>query len=381
MNRVHKVTAVVLMNTVCFGPLAYGGEVVPNQDTFVPFSLPEIVSGMRGGIVGRFPDMPPSEAIGSGAWDAGEDALFTVDYGNQKMRIFHTQDSSFYSSSDNVAFIFMPENLIMDGDTIVGLNTEAWYDSISSHSLVVAYKSVAMDSYDQDSPPSDVITSTRAVWFQAPSGLWVAATKSRYTLLVNSGTGMEIDIVYTELIPNYYLQTERDAEVVARMVLGDFEFCVEEFGTQKSISECTPFVFVPQDMGPSLIDVDPPLHFDPTDAQAEDCSGDLNRDLIIPKSTRSGAISDCKATHSLEVGGVIGLAVACCVGGNTVCPPHGCAIAGFACGASALAGISGQLYYCVQAARNRYIGDALPAYLSYQDCCIRNGCDAMPFGQ
>ncbi len=222
-----------------------GGGVEPNVDTFEPFTLIEIMSGLEYGVVGEYPFMPPSEAIGSDTWEWGEDALFTIDYGNNKMRIFHAQNLSSNTSAQNFVDNFQPEYVFMDGNTIVGLNMEPWLESISTESLVVRYESVAMDSFDQGPTPDDLITSTRAVWFQSPNGLWVAATKSRYTIHLNLDFGADIDVVITELNPNYYLQTERDAEVIARIVLGDFEFCIGEPGTQKVITPCTLFSSVP----------------------------------------------------------------------------------------------------------------------------------------
>ncbi len=359
--------------------LLRGGGVEPNVDTFEPFTLPEIMSGLRYGVVGRFPDMPPSEAIGTGTWDWEEDALFTIDQGDGRMRIFHIQNSTFNATPNSVFSLLDPENLIMDGDTIVGLNMEAWYDSISSNWLDVRYESVPMVSVDQAPRPDDFFTSTKAVWFQAPSGLWVAGNKSRITMRVDLDSGQEVDVVFTRLVPNYYLQTERDAEVVARIVLGDFDSCGQESGTNsqgsssQATAPCIPFFEVPKQEVPSSL-LDPPRDLSDFGSDGKDVPtcGDIFRAAVAaPGFTQNAAINVCDAA-TIAVGGAAMFHAArqCGLIGAAVCGAP-CAVVA-AVGCAVIAG-NAALHVndlCRQAAWNNYMASYSTLFAEYLGCCL-----------
>ncbi len=372
------------------GPsLLRGGGVEPNVDTFEPFTILEIMSGLRHGVVGRFPDIPPSEAIGSGTWDWEEDALFTIDYGDGEMRIFHATNLSFHSSEASVASLLDSANLIMDGDTIVGLNIEAWYESISTDSLYVRYESVPMVSYDEAPRPDPSFTNTKAVWFQAPSGIWVAGKKMRMTMHFDLDYGQDVDVIFTRLVPNYYLQTERDAEVVARMVLGDFEYCAEGQGNQKFLTGCTPFTGSPQDEVPSSLNNDPPRDLSDfgTDSGSNvDCGNVLSFKRISADRALDAALGSCNLVWGMGGWGLAaGVAAVCCGGAFAGCggPPQGivcCAIGAFVCGVGGRVFADFEHEICDQIAWDIAMSSYAGHFADYLSYCVDNNetCTVIP---
>jgi hypothetical protein len=367
-------------------PYASGGGVAdnPNNEAFERFTIGEIQSGLSYGVIGQFPDMPPSVAIGSGDWDWGEDQLFVVGHGPGKMHIFHAQNLSSQGSPENVSAILDPANLIMDGETVVGLNMEAWFDSMSTNSLLVGYKSVAMNSFDQEPIPGGITTSTQAVWFESPGGYWVAATKSQFVMPLDLEYGVQVDAVFIQLTPNYYLRTERDAEVVARMVLGDLDFCIQSPGATK-FNTCVPFFIPPESQ------VQSPLLADVVSAQSDpkeeggsgsrNCDGEFAFDLASARSTRDQDINACKAQNFDNLEGVAGVSLGCCAGGAIACPPHGCVLAALGCAILGVNGATAVLYFCFQGADDGLLAETYRLLADYLECCSDNDCNATDFPQ
>ncbi len=119
--------------------------------------------------------------------------------------------------------------------------------TIGGEPVNVQYDTAPMSSIDQ-SPISVASTGTRAVWFETPDRRYVVAEKTTYTIPVELER-QSVNISFTVLSPNYYVQTERQAEIVARILLGDTGSCLSSNDNPARFVGCEPSFLFPVQSG------------------------------------------------------------------------------------------------------------------------------------
>ncbi len=324
-------------------------------------------------------DLPGSWVFGSLDWAKGEDVLLSLDAGGSSMEVFWVRGTldDVDSLIETLLFADDGQNLIRDGEQVIGINMANWLRTNSVDSFRTSYGSVQIPSMANESNSDGVsTTNTSAIWFKLPEefveNTWVSAMKQDTTVLLEAEQG-SVSVHYTVILPQYFVNRADDAELLTRVILGDQSPChLDSDGSQ--LADCSPLLETLQKSGMLNMDPDGPGAFPEADL---DCEEEWAIGVFIERAARDGDRSRCGQSHSRWTAGAVVAAIGCCAGGAILCPPHGCAIGVVGCGVAGAGGVGSSYYFCLRAANDDYRARMFERHLTYFQCCNDfGGCNA-----